>query len=105
MEAGNLRHSVEVHESVQVKDTTGARVDVWKKRITARMAAAPVRGAERSNAVQAVAEADWKFTARYRDWLTPKHRLVFRGDIYDITEVNDIGGRQKSLEIVAKRSA
>ena len=105
MRSGELRHVVEIHESTQVRDTAGARVDVWRKRITARMAGAPIRASERNNGNQTVAETDWKFICRYRNWVTPKHRLVFDNATWDIAEVNDIGGRQRTLEIVAKRAA
>lgn len=105
MQAGNLRHSVEIQEAVQVKDGTGGRSTIWRKKVIARMAAAPIRASERANGVQTLADADYKFVARYRDWLTPQHRLIFAGDTYDIEQVNDIGGRARSLEIVAKRAA
>jgi len=105
MQAGSLRHKVEIQEVIEVRDTTGARPKQWHSRGFARMAVNPVRGSERAQADQTVADVDVKFIARFRDWLTPKHRLIFDGQAYDISEVIDIGARRRSLEILAKRAA
>lgn len=106
MQAGNLRHKVEIQEPLMVKDTTGARPTVqWQTKATARMDVRPVRGSERATAQQAVADFDYRFIARYRPWLTPKHRLVYAGNVYDIEAVNNIAERHRSVEILAKRAA
>lgn len=106
MKAGTLRHKVEIQEASLVKDTTGARPKLWQRRCFAMMACNPERGSERAGGNQTVAEADYKFVARFRDWITPQqHRLIHNGETFDIESVIDIGARGRSLEIRAKKRA
>jgi SPP1 family predicted phage head-tail adaptor len=105
MQAGNLRHKVEIQEAVKVRNTTGARPTQWQSKGFARMAVEPVRGAERQAFDIVSAGIDVKFIARFRPWITAEHRLIFDGQTYDIEEIIDIRARRRSLEILAKRAA
>lgn len=109
MRAGTLRHKVEIQEATEVRNPMGGVAKVgWVTRATARMDILPQarnQGQERLTGDQIVADFDARFRGRYRDWLTPKMRLVFKGQTYDIKEIINVDTRNSEIEILAKRAA
>ena len=63
----------------------------------------PLKGTEKMQGQQELAQADYKIYIRYRADVTPVHRISYAGNIYDILTVLPIG-RNKGLELQCRRN-
>ncbi|WP_395674705.1 phage head closure protein [Inquilinus sp.] len=104
MRAGLLDCRVVIERKTSPQDGTGEEVDAWAPAIATGdhavwMGKRDVRAAERFAAQQTVAEIDTVFTARwapgFEEIQPDTHRLVYRGRIYNIHGVTEIGRRNK----------
>ncbi|MGL4683506.1 MAG: phage head closure protein [Hafnia alvei] len=88
MQAGKLRHRVTLQARVQVQNqASGAVETTWADVaiLYAEVVPSSVREFVAAQATQN--EITTRITIRYRDGVTPKHRIFFRGKIYNIEGV------------------
>jgi len=107
MRAGPLDRRVVIEKKAPAQDGTGEEVDTWAPVIATGdhavwMGKRDVRAGERFAAQQTVAEIDTVFTARWApgfDEIQPDtHRLVYRGRVYNVQGVTELG-RRDGIEI------
>lgn len=102
MRAGPLDRRVTVQEKVVTQSPAGGEIEVWSDLYALWMGKRDVRAAERFAAQQVVAEIDTVFTARFApallDIRPDTHRLVYRGRVYNIHGLTELG-RRDGVEI------
>lgn len=82
-------------------DSSGQPTETWTNFLTVWMRIVPTRGNERFTARQVVGTAVTTFEARYRSDITvDRHRLVFDGRNWDISDIRE-NGRRRTMEIDA----
>jgi SPP1 family predicted phage head-tail adaptor len=90
VEAGDLRHYVEIQERSTVDDTEGGEVVTWSTvtrvwaRCTRKM---PSAAAEAMSSGQERVRGLWDVRLRYLSWLTAQHRILFNGIVLNIADV------------------
>lgn len=88
MQAGKLRHRVTLQEPVKVQNpTTGAVINTWRDVSTIWAEVSPLSAREFIAAQASQGEISTRITIRYRPGVTRKHRILFRGAIYNIEGV------------------
>lgn len=104
MDAGKLDRRIVIERSVNLIDATGDQVEDWRE-LTKRWASFRTQGGREFLAADAErTEARAVFTIRYLDGLTLADRVVYRGRIYDIEAINEIGRREgQQLMTVARK--
>lgn len=88
MRNGRLRHKMTLQEPVDVQDsTTGAMVRTWQDIAPVWASLEPLSAREFVAAGAEQSEVSARVTIRYREGVTSKMRLVYRGLAYDIKGV------------------
>lgn len=88
MQAGRLRHRVSLQRLQETRDpNTGAVITDWVElaKLWAEVAPLSAREFAASQAVQSRVTA--RITIRYREDVTAKDRIVYRGQVYNIEGV------------------
>jgi SPP1 family predicted phage head-tail adaptor len=102
MEPGRLRHRVVVEQVTRTGDAMGQAVETWTTFTTVWADVQPLRGRELFAAQAANSEATTKVYMRYRAGISPKWRLKFGTQVYQILEIIDPGMRHVQLQFVCK---
>jgi SPP1 family predicted phage head-tail adaptor len=98
---GFLDRRVTIQVLTSGVDSAGQPTETWTNLVTVWMGFTPSRGQERFTARQVVGTAVVTFEARYRSDITvDKHRLVFDGRNWDISDIRE-NGRRHTIEIDA----
>lgn len=101
MQAGKLRHRVQIQALSQVQDlATGEMLDTWTELATVWANVVPLRGQERFEAQQVQAELSHRVEMRYRPDVTSKNRLLYDGRILEIASVADFEERHRELNLM-----
>ena len=104
MEAGRLRHRVEVQDYVgEEKDSNGNDVrnyTTFASNIPAEIV--PMRGRELFAAQQEFSEADVRIGMRYLAGMTDKMRIVHEGVYYGIVSIVDVEMRHVEFVVYCK---
>ncbi|WP_223509421.1 phage head closure protein [Rahnella sp. GSA61A] len=88
MQAGRLRHRVKIQEPVNIQDpVTGGVTPSWQDTVSVWAEVYPLSAREFVAAQAGQAEISARITIRYRPDLTAKHRIIFRGKVYNIEGV------------------
>lgn len=88
MQAGKLRHRVTLQEPVKVQNpATGAVINTWRDVATIWAEVYPLSAREFIAAQTSQGEITTRITIRYREDVTRKHRILYRGGIYNIEGV------------------
>lgn len=88
MQAGKLRNRITLQEPVKEQNpTTGAVINTWRDVATLWAEVAPLSAREFIAAQASQGEVTTRITIRYREGVTLKHRILFRGRIYNIEGV------------------
>jgi SPP1 family predicted phage head-tail adaptor len=89
MQAGKLRHRVEIQLQLTEQDVYGERTGEWIewKKVWAQVS--PISGRERLQVQQTTNTVSHRITLRFVDGLTPRHRIVFRARVFNIHAVID----------------
>jgi SPP1 family predicted phage head-tail adaptor len=95
-----LRHRVEIQTLTVVYDEMGAPSKEWVTVGAAWAAVEPVSGREYWAAAAVQAETTVKVTMRYLPGITPYHRLLFKGKLYDIQSVINTEERNRELVLM-----
>ena len=104
MDAGPLDRRIVIERSVNIIVPPGDQVEDWRE-FARRWASFRTQGGREFLAADAErTEERAVFTIRYLDGLTLADRVVYRGRIYDIEAVNEIGHREgQQLMTVARK--
>ena len=106
MESGRLRHRVDIEVGVPVQDGSGDPVLTWEPVATVWASVSPIRGREATFAgEQVLGETDTRIIVRYgpaTEQITPNHRIVHQGAIFNVVQVAHVNLGQRTIEIMAK---
>ena len=104
LRAGLLDRRVALERRVDVVDDSGQSVShvILVANVWARVE--PLGGREGFGQQQFVATGDVRFTIRWRDDVTPLHRVVHDGQVYDVMSVAE-DGRREALLVVGRARA
>ena len=99
--AGLLDRRVRLERRHEETDESGQSVVRWLPLGLAWARVEPLGGREGFGQQQWVASGEVRFTLRWRDDLTPLHRIVHEGREYDVVSVAD-DGRREALLVVGR---
>jgi SPP1 family predicted phage head-tail adaptor len=106
IEAGKLRHLVEIQGFTTAQDSSGDDVKTYADGSGAfahvHAEIKTLRGRELIAAQTEFAEADVQITIRYLDGLTERMRVLHDGIYYDILNVNDIERLHRVMVLTCK---
>jgi SPP1 family predicted phage head-tail adaptor len=101
MRAGNLDRRITIQRKVVAQNDLGEEITTYADVATVWARKLENRGSERFTAQQVVGEAVRTFQFRWSNTvkeITDKHRIVFDGRNFDITDVREIG-RREGIEV------
>jgi len=101
MKAGELDRRIMIEEKTVTNSDSGEEIITWLPLVTVWARKIEAKGAERFSGQELFGAAVKTFQIRwslYASTITTKHRLLFDGRTYDITDVREIG-RREGLEI------
>lgn len=101
MKAGRLRHKAELQKQVETADGMGGTQLTWERVRDVRCEIRPVSGAQRMESMRRDSSIDHEITARWRDDLTPQHRIVHKGRAFNIKAVMNPDGKEVEAQIIA----
>lgn len=105
MEAGNLRHRIELQFESKTQDSTGDPVsDGWTTFATRWAFVKPLTGREVVQAQQIHAETTHSITLRYMNGINEAHRVLYEGRDFQILSVINVEERDKELILLAVES-
>ncbi len=104
MRIGRLDRRIVIQQRTDTKDSHGDPVPAWSALATVWAEKLPMRGAERFQSQQTLAQADHRWRIRHRTDVTEKMRISHESEYYDIQSVLEIG-RGKGTELVTKLNA
>ena len=99
MTPGKMDRIISVYEATNTTDAYGSNVVTWVLLCKVWADRRELKGSEKWTAQQIVANISCKYLIRYRDDITPMHRIVDEsGREYDIHSVVELG-RREGLEL------
>ncbi len=101
LRAGLLDRQVRLERRFEDTDDSGQAVVRWLPLATVWARVEPLGGREGFGQQQFVATGDLRFTIRWRDDVTPLHRVVHEDVPYDVVTVAE-DGRREALLIVGR---
>lgn len=101
MRAGDLDRKIVIQTVTESRSGSGAVTDSWSAFATVWAKVRPLSGREYLAAAQINAEVDTEFTIRWLSGVTPKMRISYDGNIYDIEHIAEIG-RREGLKILTR---
>jgi SPP1 family predicted phage head-tail adaptor len=104
LRAGLLDRRIVLERRSETVDTSGQAVEVYDPIGTVWARVEPLGGREGFGQQQWVAVGDVRFTIRFRDDITPLHRVSYNGQFFDVVSVAE-EGRREALLIVARARA
>lgn len=99
MRAGLMRERVTIQESTITRGAAGSEVKTWVEFATVWAAVQPISGREFTRLRAAQAEETTRFRVRYLAGVLPTMRIVWKTQVYKITEVINLDARNRELEI------
>jgi SPP1 family predicted phage head-tail adaptor len=102
---GMLRQSIKVQRPVTVRDDAGQAIVQWQEWLPQEPTKVTTTGGvEAMYGQQLEAGTQVIFTVRYRDGWNTKARILYRGDEYGVTHLNELSGGRRYIEVFAARS-
>jgi SPP1 family predicted phage head-tail adaptor len=105
MVAGKLRHKLTIEKTTHITNAFGEQESTWKTFAEVWGRIRPLTGSERVVAAQTAAMEDAVFDIRYLEGIDPKMRINVNGKHYDISSIQDIEERNRSLVVYARSSS
>ena len=102
MQAGKLDRKIKLLRYTQGEDAAGGTVETYVEFATVSAFVQDLRGKQFFAAQQSNSEVTTKFQIRYRDDLTGRDRIEWKGKQYEIIGTPIEIGRNESLEIMGK---
>lgn len=101
MRAGRLRHLVTIQQELEDQSSlTGAVTKVWSTLASVHASVEPLTGRELQRAMAERAELTYTVRMRYVAGLTPRHRLLYDGRVFNIRSVVDVEERHRETVLV-----
>lgn len=104
MEAGKLRHRLEIQEATEQQDSVGEPIKTWSKLRTVWGSVQPLSGREYLLSQQVTPEQTHRIMLRYTPELTVRHRIVFDSRHFDINSIIDVDERHIELELLCSEA-
>jgi len=106
MQAGKLRHIVEVHENQRTDNAYGESVDNWRVVDGGRVFASvePLQGRELERAAQVHADAALRVGLRSFAGLTTKHRIRHKGRNLEILAIVNTDDRDVEMTVFCREA-
>lgn len=101
LEAGKLDRLIEIQRPIKTKSSMAGEVTTWKLFKTVWAEKIPVRASERFTGGQMQASKIEQFRIRYLPGLTSSMRILWGGQYYRITGIDEFE-RGESMEIIAE---
>jgi len=105
MQAGQLRHRIELQSSDGSKNTFGEKEKIWTTYATVWASIEPLRGRELLWAQQISAELTHSILIRYNSDVTVKDRAKMGVRIFTFNVVKNMDEKDEMLEILCKEVA
>ena len=100
MEAGKLRHKIEIQSPLETRDTNGEVSTVWIATGIVWASVEPLSGRELWLAQQIQSEVSVRIRLRYLRGITTGHRVNFGGRLFDIKAAINAAERNEELELL-----
>lgn len=102
MQAGRLRHRVELQRATDAIDAYGEQTPTWRTLATVWAAVEPISGREYFLANQVNSEISARITLRHVPGvtLTPKDRVKWGARLFDVQAVIDRDERHRELQLL-----
>lgn len=84
---GAMREVVQVQQRTTQANGYGEPVPTWATLDALRARVEPLGGSEVWRAGKVEAENSYRVTLRYLDYLTPRHRLLWRGKVLELDSI------------------
>jgi len=104
MEAGRLRHVVELQENQPTKNSLNETIDNWVTVATLRAAISTLNGREIMAANAVGAQSTHKIEVRYHPSITAEKRVLFGTRTFDINNVNNVDERNREMILTCQES-
>ena len=105
MQAGKLRHHLEIQSETETRDAHGGVDREWGTIATRWASVAPLRGRELWEAQQVQSRVNIRVRMRPYDGLTTSHRLLFGARILNIESVLNLNERDREMEVLCIEGA
>lgn len=102
MNAADLRHRISIRRRSTAEDTLGQEVRSWVEIASVRAKVENLKGNELLIANAERAENIYRVTIRYIPNIVEKMQIIYDSMPLDITNVSDVTGRKRELEIMCK---
>lgn len=103
MRAGLRNHRIKIMQPVETQSDSGADQVVWQELVTIWSTFEPVSANEQFKEQQIQDEFRVKFRTLYRDDITAKMRVEYKGRVFDIVQhPMDYLGMNKELHIMGR---
>lgn len=102
MKAGDLKHRITLEKPVSVTDARGNRRTTWQTVATCMASMTDVSGRDFYAAQAYQAQDIVTFGIRWRDDLCKEWRIVHRGSVYQIEQINHLGYRRDFIHVKAR---
>ena len=98
---------ITIYRAVETQDALNQPVITWSRVAKEWAKVTSIEIQEKFGADRMLSFKTRSFVIRYLSWLTPKHRIVYDGDNYDILSISDIEarGRNHFMKILAEVKA
>jgi len=102
MQAGRLRHRINLQVNTPTRDATGGRVDSWATYATVWAAIVPLQGMELIRAQELSADINIRVEIRYNAAVTPDDRVLYGTRQMDINSVINPEERDRNMFLMCK---
>lgn len=102
MQAGKLRHRVDIQKPTNAQNSLGETVPTFVDQDRVWAEVMPLSGRELLAARQTTGEVTHQVTIRWRDGLTPTHRIRFGTRIFEILSVINVEERNREMRVLCK---
>ena len=101
MQAGSLRHRIEIQQRTQVPDGIGGKTTTWSKYCYARAGIWPLRASEALEAMRLEHLITHQIRIRYVSGIDTSMRIKFGARYFDIVSIINREERNRTLDILA----
>ena len=99
---GKFDRRITIQQTTDIRDEFGAGVPAWSTFATVWANAAPSGGNEKTEGQKITATGVVIFTIRYLSGVDEKMQILYQGDYYNITNIDE-PDRRKTLTITAQK--
>lgn len=101
MQAGTLRHRLTLQQASETTDAHGETLKTWGTLATVWGRVEPLRMREYLEAQQTTAQSTHRVTIRYREGITPLHRVLHRERVFEVVATINPEERREMLHFLA----